>query len=68
MAIFPKKRWVETGFVAMPTPSHPRFNGSVNYNIEMTTLHGRVTINKQINGRKYRTENQTNNSNQKVTG
>ena len=42
--------------------------GSVNYNIKMTTLHDRATINKQINGRKYRTEKQTNNSHQKVTG
>ena len=33
----------------------------------MTTLHDRFTINKQINGRKHRTENQTNNSHQKVT-
>ena len=44
-----KKWWVEPGFVACQTS---RFNGSVNYNIKMTTLHERVTINKQINGRK----------------
>ena len=60
-----KKWWVEPGFVACQTS---RFNCSVNYNIIMTTLHDRVTINKQINGRKYRTEKQTNNNHQKVTG
>ena len=42
-----KKWWDEPGFVACQTS---RFNGSVNYNIKMTTLHDRVAINKQING------------------
>ena len=58
-----KKWWVEPGFVACQTS---RFNDSVNYvvnyNINMTTLHDRVTINKQINRRKYRKEKQTNKS------
>ena len=58
-----KKWWIEPGFVACQTS---RFNGIVNYNIKMTTLHDRFTMNKQINGKKYRTEKQTNNSHQKV--
>ena len=39
---FFEKRWVEPGFVACQTS---RF-GNVNYNIKMTALHDRATINK----------------------
>ena len=60
-----KKWWVELSSVACQASG---FNGSVNYNIKMTTLHDRLTINKQINLRKYRTEKQTNNNRQKLTG
>ena len=57
------KYWVEPNFVVFKTS---RFNRNVKYNIKMTTLHDRTTI--KTNWRKYRTEKQTNNSQQKVPG
>ena len=58
-----EKWWVEPCFAACQTS---RFNGNVNYNIKMTTLHDSTTI--QINERKYKIEKQTINSQQKEPG
>ena len=61
--ILRNKWWVEPGLMASQTA---RFYGYVSYNIKMTTLHDRITI--QINGRTYRTEKHTHNIYQKVQG